>query len=312
MGGPDGGDGGKGGDIILLADKERNTLLDLHLQKHYRADSGKHGQGKNRHGRKGKDRIVKVPPGTLARDAETGDVLQDLDRPGDVFIVAEGGKGGRGNAHFTSPLNQTPDFSEKGLPGESRKLRCELKLLADVGIVGLPNAGKSTLISRVSSARPKIADYPFTTLVPQLGLVRTEDDPSFVIADIPGILPGAAEGVGLGLRFLRHIERSSVLLFLVDLDQPQQEEPFRDYRLLLDELTRYSPRLLEKKRILAFNKIDLPRARERMRSLDPGESPDQSDLFFISALKGKGIGDLTRNLSECVKRFKQERDGEPA
>ena len=311
-GGPDGGDGGNGGSIILLADKERNTLLDLHLQKHYRADSGKHGQGKNRHGRRGKDRVIKVPPGTLARDVESGEILADLDSAGGVFLTAEGGKGGRGNARFTTPVDRAPDYSEEGLPGEAKKIRCELKLLADVGIVGFPNAGKSTLISRVSSARPKIADYPFTTLVPQLGLVRTEDDQSFVIADIPGILPGAAEGIGLGLRFLRHIERSSVLLFLVDLAQPEQEEPYGIYTALLDELARYSPRLLEKRRILAFNKIDMPLARERMGSPELRDKSEQGELFFVSAIKGEGIRSLVENLAECVTRSKQERMDESA
>ncbi len=309
MGGPDGGNGGKGGDILLLADEGKNTLLDLHFQKHYRAESGKHGQGKNRHGRQGKDRTILVPVGTLACDAETREMLSDLSLPGDSFLAAKGSRGGRGNAHLATPACRTPDYSEEGLPGEARKLRCELKLLADVGIVGFPNSGKSTLISGLSSARPKIADYPFTTLVPQLGLIRVNEEKSFVMADIPGILPGASSGVGLGLRFLRHIDRSSVLLFLVDLSNPEHPDPFEVYETLKNELARFSPGLMHKQRVLAFNKIDMPLGRERMASLKKKTGPDGEPICFISALVREGLAPLIRLLATRVSRVAQENDG---
>jgi len=305
-GGPDGGDGGKGGDVILTADRTRNTLLDIHIQKHFRAQPGRHGQGANRHGRRGQDQVVRVPVGTLARDAETLEVLKDLYREGDTWVAARGGKGGRGNARFATPLRRAPDFSEEGLPGESRRLRCELKLLADVGIVGFPNAGKSTLVAGVSAARPKIADYPFTTLVPQLGLVRADEERSFVIADLPGILPGAAEGVGLGLRFLKHIERALILLILVDLSDPLQEDPLHTFALICGELERYSPDLLRKRRLLAANKIDLPLARERMESLR--RRPAAAPVHYISAHRGDGLAALIGELADCVDQVREEKD----
>lgn len=307
-GGPDGGDGGKGGDVVLVSDGKRNTLLDLHLRKHYRAEPGRQGRGKNQHGRKGKDRSLLVPVGTLIRDAETGEVLEDLNRPGQRFLAARGGKGGRGNARFVTPSCRLPDFCEPGEPGESRRLLCELKLLADVGIVGFPNAGKSTLVARLSSARPKIADYPFTTLVPQLGLVRAGEDRSFVIADIPGILPGAAEGVGLGIRFLRHIERTSVLLFLIDLADPAVEDPVQTYRAVRRELSQFSEGLLEKRTVVAFNKIDLPLARRRQASVLEHPGLDERSVFFLSAVTGKGLGPLTRYLFRCVREHFEKED----
>jgi GTPase len=307
-GGPDGGDGGKGGDVILVSDRTRNTLLDLHLQRHYRAEPGIHGQGSDRHGRRGKDRIVRVPLGTLVRDADSGEILEDLSRTDQTLVAARGGRGGRGNARFATPAQRAPDFSEAGEPGQTRRLRCELKLLADVGIVGFPNAGKSTLISRISAARPKIADYPFTTLVPHLGLVRAGTERSFVIADLPGILPGAADGVGLGLRFLRHIERSQVLLFLVDLSDPDQEDPRHAYELVRRELARYSPLLLEKRHVLAANKIDLPLARQRMRALERNREAAGPRVLFISAQHQEGLAVLIRELATQVEGAKKEKD----
>jgi GTP-binding protein len=306
-GGPDGGDGGKGGDVFFVSDRRRNTLLELHLQREYRAGSGKNGRGKNRHGRKGEDRIIRVPVGTLIRDADSQRVLEDLSRPGQQFLAARGGRGGRGNARFVTPSSKLPETFERGDSGESKRLHCELKLLADVGIVGFPNAGKSTLVAGLSAAKPKIADYPFTTLVPQLGIVRTEEDQSFVIADIPGILPGAAEGVGLGLRFLKHIERTSVVLFLIDLADPAQEDAFETYRALRAELALFSKGLLEKRAAVAFNKIDLPVARQRKRSVLEGSSFDDRSMFFISAVTGKGLDSLTRHLFHCVRQSKEER-----
>jgi GTP-binding protein len=307
-GGPDGGDGGKGGDVVLLADSKRNTLLELHLQKHYRADPGKHGRGKNQHGRKGKDRIVRVPVGTLIRDAEDRGVLEDLSAPGQRFLAAGGGRGGRGNARFVTPTHKLPEECEEGGRGDSRRLYCELKLLADVGLVGFPNAGKSTLLARLSSAKPKIADYPFTTLVPQLGLVRADEDRSFVIADIPGILPGAAEGVGLGIRFLKHIERTSVLLFVIDLGDPVREDPLATYRALREELSHFSAQLLEKRAVVAFNKIDLPLALDRKPSVTDHPALENCPTFFISAVTGEGLGPLTRGLFRRVRASRQEQE----
>ena len=307
-GGPDGGDGGRGGDVVLVSDGRRNTLLDLHLQKVYRAESGRGGKGKNQHGRGGRNRTVKVPVGTLVYDADSGELLGDLSRPGERLIGARGGAGGRGNARFVTSSCRLPDFSELGQPGETRRLRCELKLLADVGVVGLPNAGKSTLIANLSAAKPKIADYPFTTLVPQLGLVRVEEDRSFVIADIPGILPGAASGVGLGLRFLRHIERSAVLLFLLDLADPLEDDPFRVLGLLTDELRQFSSSLPAKRRVVAFNKIDLPLARERMDAVRRGSGFDPRSMFFVSAQKREGLASLVHHLSRCVGEARNDAD----
>jgi GTP-binding protein len=304
-GGPDGGDGGKGGDVVLLSDHKRNTLLELHLQKHYRAEPGRHGRGKHQHGRKGKDRIIRVPVGTLVREAEGRAILEDLRTPGQRFVAAIGGAGGRGNARFASPACRLPELSEAGAAGESRRLHCELKLLADVGLVGFPNAGKSTLLAKLSSAKPKIADYPFTTLVPQLGLVRVDEDESFVVADIPGILPGAAEGAGLGIRFLRHIERTSVILFLIDLGDPVREDSLETYRALREELSQFSAGLLEKRAVVAFNKIDLPLARERKRSFSPPPGLEGREVFFISSLTGKGLGPLIRGLFRCVRASRQ-------
>ena len=299
--GPDGGDGGKGGDILIRADGRRNTLLDLRFQRQDRAQDGKHGRGKQQHGRKGEDLILHVPPGTLLLDAETGERLIDLHRPGDSILVAQGGKGGHGNMRFVTSTCRAPDIAEQGLPGQTRRLRCELKLLADVGIVGMPNAGKSTLLSRISSARPKIADYPFTTLVPYLGIARLDEDRTLVVADIPGIIPGASKGEGLGLRFLRHIERAEVLLFLLDLGDPQEDNPLRTYRILTEELAHYSPRLLEKKRILALNKIDLPLAKSRMQPLSGMTAHDGLPFLFISTQTGEGIPKLVRHLTETFK-----------
>jgi GTP-binding protein len=311
-GGPDGGDGGKGGDVILLADSKRNTLLELHLQKHYRAEPGRHGWGKKQHGRKGKDRIVRVPVGTLIRDAEGRGILEDLSAPGQRFLAASGGRGGRGNARFVTSACKLPEECEEGGRGESKRLHCELKLLADVGLVGFPNAGKSTLLAKLSSAKPKIADYPFTTLVPQLGLVRADEDRSFLIADIPGILPGAAEGVGLGIRFLKHIERTSVLLFLIDLGDPVREDPLETYQALREELARFSTELLEKHTVVAFNKIDLPLALERKPSILDHPALESCPVFFISAVTGKGLGPLTRGLFRRVRASRQEQESSPS
>ena len=253
-GGPDGGDGGNGGSVYIVADRNLTTLLDFRYAPHYKAERGAHGQGSHKTGLSGNDIIIKVPCGTLIKDAETGEVLGDLTEHGAKLLVAKGGKGGRGNQHFATPTNRAPRHAEPGEPGEERTLELELKLLADVGLVGFPNAGKSTLISVLSAAKPKIADYPFTTLEPNLGIVRYQDYKSFVMADIPGIIEGASEGKGLGLKFLKHIERTKVLAILLPANSPDLK---REYNILMNELKKFSPVLAEKPKVVVISKMDI-------------------------------------------------------
>ncbi len=253
-GGPDGGDGGDGGSVYIVADRNLTTLLDFRYAHHYNAERGAHGQGSRKSGLSGNDVVIKVPCGTLIKDAETGDVLGDLTEHGAKLLVAKGGKGGRGNQHFATPTNRAPRHAEPGEPGEERTLELELKLLADVGLVGFPNAGKSTLISVLSAAKPKIADYPFTTLEPNLGIVRYQDYKSFVMADIPGIIEGASEGKGLGLKFLKHIERTKVLAILLPANSPDLKG---EYNILMNELKKFSPVLSEKPKVVVISKMDI-------------------------------------------------------
>jgi len=253
-GGPDGGDGGNGGSVYIVADRNLTTLLDFRYAPHYKAERGAHGQGSRKSGLSGNDVVIKVPCGTLIKDAETGEVLGDLTEHGAKLLVAKGGKGGRGNQHFATPTNRAPRHAEPGEPGEERTLELELKLLADVGLVGFPNAGKSTLISVLSAAKPKIADYPFTTLEPNLGIVRYQDYKSFVMADIPGIIEGASEGKGLGLKFLKHIERTKVLAILLPANSPDLK---REYNILMNELKKFSPVLAEKPKVVVISKMDI-------------------------------------------------------
>lgn len=253
-GGPAGGNGGRGGNVIFVADQNLNTLLDFRYRKHYKAENGQTGGSSLKDGRNGKDIIIKVPVGTLIKDANTEEVLFDLDENGKEFIAAKGGKGGKGNSNFATPTNQTPRYAENGKPGEEREVILELKLIADVGLVGFPNAGKSTLISTISEAKPKIADYPFTTLEPNLGIVRYKDYKTFTVADIPGIIEGAHQGKGLGLKFLRHIERTKILLIMIDITS---EDYQNDFKTLINELNSYSKVLSKKKKLLAFSKADL-------------------------------------------------------
>jgi GTP-binding protein len=289
-GGPSGGDGGSGGDVILEADPGLSTLLDLRYQRHYRASRGQHGQGHDRFGRSGAHRIVKVPCGTLVYDAESSAQLADLVQPGQRFVAAAGGKGGWGNLRFVSSTRQAPREAEPGQPGQERSLRLELKLLADVGLVGLPNSGKSTLISKVSAARPKIADYPFTTLVPKLGMVRLGEERSFVVADIPGLIEGAHQGAGLGHRFLRHIQRTRVLVFLLDDRHAlagEPGDPTTDLQVLTHELEAFDDALARKPTLIALNKADLlphERVAELERSLAQGPQ-----VHVISAVTGHGL-----------------------
>ncbi|MBP3763517.1 MAG: GTPase ObgE [Bacteroidales bacterium] len=285
--GPDGGDGGRGGHVILRGNTQRWTLLHLKYTKHVFAENGQNGGDNLRTGRTGADQVLEVPLGCVCRDAETGEVLGEVTEEGQELIIARGGRGGLGNDHFKSATNQTPRYAQPGEPAEERWVIIELKVLADVGLVGFPNAGKSTLLSTVSAARPEIADYPFTTLVPNLGIVKYRDDRSFCIADIPGIIEGASEGKGLGLRFLRHIERNSILLFMVSCEQLEID---REYRVLLGELEKYNPELLDKERILAVTKCDM--MDEEMQRQLRTHLPKGVECLFISAVSGQNIQEL--------------------
>ncbi len=306
-GGPDGGDGGRGGSIILRANVHLNTLLDFHFKKNYRAERGAHGQGANKTGKSGKDIVLQVPVGTLVRDAERGELLGDLTVDGQELVVARGGLGGRGNAAFATPTNQAPREYEVGEPGEEREIELELKLLADVGLVGFPNAGKSTLISVISAAKPKIADYPFTTLVPNLGIVRVDEGANFVVADLPGLIEGAHAGKGLGVQFLRHIERTKVLVFLLDATR---EDVVADFRVLQREMKLFNKTLLDKPQIIAVSKIDLIDARalaklRRTRFPSPHGS-DAPPLHFISSVARTGLRELVQDMWRFVSPYKIE------
>ena len=294
-GGPDGGDGGRGGHIILKGNAQLWTLLHLKYQRHIRAGDGEPGRGALQHGADGKDVVIEVPLGTIARRDGSDEILSEITKDGEEKILLRGGRGGLGNDHFKSPVNQAPKYAQPGEPGEEGWFILELKLLADVGLVGFPNAGKSTLLSVVSAAKPKIADYPFTTLVPNLGIVSYRDNRSFVMADIPGIIEGAAEGKGLGLRFLRHIERNSVLLFMIPVDS---SDIVKEYHILLGELEKYNPELLDKKRVLAITKSDLADREiitETSRNLPPGIK-----TVFISSVTGYNIDRLKDILWESL------------
>lgn len=296
-GGPDGGDGGRGGHVILRGNAQLWTLLHLKYRKHVIAGNGAPGEAQNRTGAAGKDEIIEVPLGTVAKRAETGEVIVEITEDGQEFILTPGGRGGKGNAFFATSTNQAPQYAQPGEPGREEWIILELKLLADVGLVGFPNAGKSTLLSVVSAAKPKIADYPFTTLTPNLGVVAYRDDLSFVMADIPGIIEGAAEGKGLGLRFLRHIERNALLLFVIPADSKNIEA---EYNTLLNELKKYNPELLDKKRILAVSKSDL--LDEELKTALQKELPAGIPSVFISAVTNQGITELKdliwKNLQE--------------
>ena len=289
LGGPAGGDGGDGGDVVLEADPRLTTLLDLKQRRVIKAERGEHGRGKDQYGARGESIVVRVPVGTQVFDAEDGALVVDLDAPGQRHVIAKGGRGGRGNLHFATPTDRAPTRAEAGTPGERRKLRVELKLLADIGIVGFPNVGKSTLIAAISRARPKIADYPFTTLVPNLGVVSRGEERSFVVADIPGLIEGAADGSGLGHRFLKHIERTRVLLHLVTLDPSPGREPFKDYDVLCNELRRFDPELAARPFVVALAKLDLTDVRERMEELRAAFAERDLQLYPFSAATGEGV-----------------------
>jgi GTP-binding protein len=297
-GGPDGGDGGRGGHIVFKATKELNTLLDLRYQREYKAKRGEHGKGSNKHGKDGEDRIIPVPIGSFIKDAETGEIIADLDHEDAEAIAAKGGRGGLGNSHFTTSTRQAPRFAQPGEEGEEKWLVLELKLLADVGLIGLPNAGKSTLISVISAAKPKIADYPFTTLTPNLGVVKLEDFRSFVVADIPGLIEGAHRGAGLGFQFLRHVERTSILLHLVDISDMQTSDPVDDFEKINRELVLYSPELLKKPMAVAGTKLDIAHDGERLNRLKKYCAKNGFDFFPVSSATGKGVKELVLYLSK--------------
>ncbi len=299
-GGPDGGDGGHGGNVVIRASLSRRTLLDFKFRQHHVAKHGGHGEGSKRTGRDSADVEIVVPVGTIVRDASTGETLADLTADGTVFIVAKGGMGGRGNARFATATRQVPRFAQPGIPGEERWITLELKLLADVGIIGLPNVGKSTFISRVSAARPKIADYPFTTLVPHLGVVQYGDHESFVIADIPGLIEGAHEGLGMGMQFLRHVERTAALLHLIDISTESYESAWHDYELINRELELFSPDMLKKKQVVAIGKLDLPVTRERMKKDIDTFARKGIKLFVFSAATGEGVPEVLRELITLI------------
>jgi GTP-binding protein len=299
-GGPAGGDGGNGGSVILRADEGLTTLLDFQFQRRIAAARGEHGRGKSQHGRRGEPTVAKVPVGTLVFDADTGEPIADLAFHGAEAIVARGGIGGRGNAHFATPTDQAPRRTIPETPGEERRLRLELRLLADVGIVGLPNAGKSTLVRAVSAARPKVADYPFTTLVPQLGVVGCGDRRSFVIADVPGLIRGAHEGEGLGDRFLRHLLRSRVLLHLIDLSGLSGSSPLADFDAIRHELELFDPALAARPRIVVGNKLDLVESRDNLPGVRHALRERGLELWPIAAATGRGVPELVRHLCETV------------
>ena len=292
-GGPSGGDGGHGGSVYLESSEHLNTLLKFRYKREFEAERGRHGEGSNKHGRDGEDLTIQVPVGTVVYDAASGDKVWDFDAPAQRFLASRGGRGGRGNARFATSTHQAPRKAEAGKPGEVHELRLELKLLADVGLVGFPNAGKSTLISRLSAARPKIADYPFTTLEPHLGVVELDRDRTFVMADIPGLIEGAHLGKGLGIRFLRHVERTRLLLHLIDASAPAGSDPGEDYRVLMAELESFSPSLTSKPMLLVASKVDA-KDDGRLTALREFAQRQGVPLYEISGVTGEGVEELKR------------------
>jgi len=308
-GGPDGGDGGNGGSVVMRGDKTLNTLLDLRYQQYYTANSGSGGEGAKKHGKQGDDLIVRVPVGTVVKNCETDEFIADIDGEMD-FVVAQGGRGGKGNTFFKSSTHRAPRFAQPGEEGASLRLKLELKLLADVGIIGCPNAGKSTLISRISSAKPKIADYPFTTIVPNLGIVKVGEFKSFVAVDIPGLIEGAHMGKGLGDRFLRHVERTSILLHLIDAFPPDERDPLVDYEKINKELAEFNPLLRDKPQIVALNKIELSPDDKSLDEMVNYFKKKDIEVFTISAITGAGVQNLIYRLYEEVKAGLQRRINE--
>src|SRR3989338_3094385 len=302
-GGPDGGDGGKGGEVTIVADEGLTSLLDFRYKKHYTAERGGHGQGSNRKGKDGLDILIRVPVGTMVKD-DTSEVVEDLVKDGQRFVIAKGGRGGKGNAFFATSTHQTPKFAQPGEKGEERWLNLELKLLADVGIIGFPNAGKSTLISHVSAAKPKVADYPFTTLVPNLGVVKFGSFGGFVIADMPGLVEGAHEGKGLGVKFLKHIERTRIFIHMLDLSPLTGREPLDDWKTVNKELAAFNPELSKRPQVVALNKIDITEAKESAPELLKYFADRDIKVFAISAATGHGLTPLVNYIGHAVEAGK--------
>ena len=305
-GGPDGGDGGKGGDVYFVVDPDQNTLINFRYNKKYKAQNGENGSGNRCFGKSGEDLYIKVPRGTVIKDAETLKVIADLSEEGQCELVFPGGRGGKGNSHFATATRQAPRFAQGGEKGIEKEVILELKLIADVGLVGFPNVGKSTILSMVTSARPKIADYHFTTLEPNLGVVKTEYGDSFVIADIPGIIEGASQGVGLGLKFLRHIERTRLLLHVIDVSGSENRKPVEDFKIINEELKKYSEKLATRKQIIVANKIDAMQDETLYKDLEELAKKENLKIFKISAATGKGLKELFKYVSEVIKTLPKE------
>jgi GTP-binding protein len=314
-GGPSGGDGGKGGDVVFVGDEGKTTLLDVALERTLQAERGEHGRGSDQYGKGGKDLVVAVPVGTQGFDVESGELAFDVDAPDKRVVVVHGGRGGRGNIHFATPFDRAPRRADPGEPGEEKKLRLELKILADVGLLGFPNVGKSTFIRAVSRAKPKVADYPFTTLIPHLGVVTPFEDskpterrrgrdlgPSFVIADIPGLIPGAAEGAGLGIRFLKHVERTRALLHLISVDAGEGREPLADFDAINAELAKFDPELAKRPQLVAMSKADLPDVQEAYKKAKKRFARRGVDLKLVSAATGEGVRELLGELYKLIER----------
>jgi GTP-binding protein len=305
-GGPSGGDGGDGGSVVLVVDEGLSTLLDFRYKREYQAPSGESGSNKDKYGRGGDDLILRVPPGTQVHDQSTGELIADLHTQGERFVLAKGGQGGRGNIHFATSTDRAPRRAEPGFPGQERSVRLDLKLLADVGLLGFPNVGKSSLIARISAARPKIADYPFTTLVPNLGMVRLSGERSFVVADIPGLIEGAHTGAGLGARFLRHLERTRVLVHLIDAtagqgsEEPDARAPLRDYDAINRELELFDPALAGRPQIVVLNKLDLPDVKDSLKRLTASFARRKIRLLAISAATGAGVEALLEEVWKVI------------
>ena len=308
-GGPAGGDGGRGGDVVLKVDPGLRTLMDFRYRHKFKADSGKNGMNKQMTGRSSQDLVISVPGGTIVRDLTTGRVIGDLTDNGQELVVAKGGRGGRGNMRFASPRNPAPEISENGEPGEEIELQLELKVLADVGLLGFPSVGKSTLLSVVTSAKPKIAEYHFPTLVPNLGMVQLDDGRDFVIADIPGLIEGASQGVGLGFEFLRHVERTRVLLHLVDMSGMTEEDPFTNFRQINEELKKYNPELLERRQIIVPTKMDLPGSDEELKKFEKQVRADERyadfEIFPISSITHNGLEKLVARTADVLEEIPQ-------
>ena len=305
-GGPDGGDGGRGGSVYFTVDPDMNTLLDFRFKRKFHAEDGKNGEGSHRFGKSGEDLYIKVPAGTIVKDAETGKVVVDLSEKGQTELILPGGRGGKGNAHFATSTRQAPRFARDGEKGIEKEFILELKLLADVGLLGFPNVGKSTFISKVTSAKPKIADYHFTTLVPNLGVVKGEYGDSFVIADIPGIIEGASEGTGLGLQFLRHIERTRLLLHFLDVSGSEGRNPVEDFNIINEELKKYSEKLSTRKQVIVANKIDVMQDDSLYQEVEKMAKEKGIEIFKISAATGEGVKELIAEISKLIKELPKE------